>query len=407
MRTLERAPLRRHILAFGSYLTYIFVALIGYAVMNIRHTSGSSWALGDWLINYSGGFVRRGLLGEVILFAASYIHLSPIYLVMLLQLGCYGVILVTVWTLLRGSQWPIWLIALVVSPATLAFPIVDSQAGFRKEIIYFAAMSGLLLMLRRRTQKTWILSSYLSIVIIISTMSHEALVCFLPYYLAALTLGLRDFARAIKSFIVPAVLAVIVGYSMLVHPGNATTASEICESVQESVKRPTLDLCSGAINAIGDDRRIARERVIQIDCSAAVFRLYALLSLLSLLPIAIGAVDLWRNSKCREEILVVMAAFCLSLPASLILFVYADDWGRWIYIHIFSISLLLFFLECQRTDYLGLNATSVHKLTSLRLVLLALYAITWNLPHIPTYTFHSGYLGLYRHFEEFRSKPNH
>ena len=400
----DRIPFRRYPLVLGCYLTYIFVALFGYAVMNIRHTSGSSWALGDWLINYSGGFVRRGLLGEIVLLVAKYIHLSPVYLVTFLQLGCYGVILVTVWTLLRTSQWPIWLIALVVSPATLAFPIVDSQAGFRKEIIYFAALAGLLFMFSRGWQRTWLLSLYLSIVILISAMSHEALLCFLPYYLAALTLGLRDFALAIKSFIVPAVIAVIVGYAMSGHPGNATAASKICESVRESVQRPGFDLCSGAISAIGDDRRTARKRVIQTDCSAVVFRLYALLSLLALLPIVIGVVDLWRQSKCRKPVIVVMTAFCLSVPASLILFIYAEDWGRWIYIHIFSLSLLLFFLESQRTVRQSSDATYAHKITSLRLVLLALYATTWNLPHVPTYKFHSGYIGLFRHFEEFRAK---
>ena len=46
----------------------IFFSLISiYAVLNIFHSSISfDWTFEDWLINYEGGFVRRGLSGEII-----------------------------------------------------------------------------------------------------------------------------------------------------------------------------------------------------------------------------------------------------------------------------------------------------------------------------------------------------
>ena len=46
----------------------IFFSLISiYAILNIFHSSISfDWTFEDWLINYEGGFVRRGLSGEII-----------------------------------------------------------------------------------------------------------------------------------------------------------------------------------------------------------------------------------------------------------------------------------------------------------------------------------------------------
>ena len=41
----------------------------------------NSWTVGEWLISYAGGFVRRGLPGELIHFISTQYSLSPILLV--------------------------------------------------------------------------------------------------------------------------------------------------------------------------------------------------------------------------------------------------------------------------------------------------------------------------------------
>ena len=43
----------------------------------------NSWTVGEWLISYAGGFVRRGLPGEIIHFISSKYLISPILLVWL------------------------------------------------------------------------------------------------------------------------------------------------------------------------------------------------------------------------------------------------------------------------------------------------------------------------------------
>ncbi len=41
----------------------------------------NSWTVGEWLISYAGGFVRRGLPGEIIHFISNKYYFSPIYIV--------------------------------------------------------------------------------------------------------------------------------------------------------------------------------------------------------------------------------------------------------------------------------------------------------------------------------------
>jgi len=41
----------------------------------------NSWTVGEWLISYAGGFVRRGLPGELIHFISTQYSLGPIFIV--------------------------------------------------------------------------------------------------------------------------------------------------------------------------------------------------------------------------------------------------------------------------------------------------------------------------------------
>ena len=49
------------------FLFYIiFLIVFGISFLYNKHDIGNDSSISDWFINYSGGFVRRGLTGEVI-----------------------------------------------------------------------------------------------------------------------------------------------------------------------------------------------------------------------------------------------------------------------------------------------------------------------------------------------------
>ena len=50
------------------YLFYILILIFfGIFILYSKHNVGNDSSLSDWLINYSGGFVRRGLTGQVVI----------------------------------------------------------------------------------------------------------------------------------------------------------------------------------------------------------------------------------------------------------------------------------------------------------------------------------------------------
>ena len=116
------------------FITTIAGALSGYVEHN-------SWKMGDWLINYQGGMVRRGLLGEM-LYQLSYLtHINPGLYATMLQVFFYGVFLFFSYALLRQQRSLLPYAFLIFSPFIFTFQINDLQGGFRKEIIYLALLA--------------------------------------------------------------------------------------------------------------------------------------------------------------------------------------------------------------------------------------------------------------------------
>ena len=52
-----------------------------------------SWNIGEWLINYQGGFIRRGLIGEGIYILCNVIKISPIFVIWLISISSYYLLL--------------------------------------------------------------------------------------------------------------------------------------------------------------------------------------------------------------------------------------------------------------------------------------------------------------------------
>ena len=74
-----------------NFLLFIFCLLIiiGGLLNTLSNKTylDDSWTIGEWLINYQGGFVRRGLLGEAIYLLCNVIKISPIYVIWLISIS--------------------------------------------------------------------------------------------------------------------------------------------------------------------------------------------------------------------------------------------------------------------------------------------------------------------------------
>jgi len=362
--------------------------LIGHEIHNLRVADGMT--LGDWLINYTGGFVRRGLSGEIFLLVGHWLHIAPQNLVPLPQLFLYGTIFSSVWKLTRGSDWSIWEIAIVFSPATLAFPVFRASAGFRKEELFFATLAVLILLMLRET-RAWRLSLFLTFTCTAIVLSHEAMLIYFPYLFAALAMRPGELARAVRIAVAPAIASVIAAIFCITHPGTQPQAITICSSLGYTMSDP---LCIGGISMLAQNIHQVHREIIAATSNPEI-RVYPVLYALALLPAVLGLIQLAATKRLQYQVTVLIACAGLAMAGSGVLFYYAFDWGRWIMIHVFSLMLILLYIDQQRRALDPPAQTALRPKSVFTAIVLIGYLTTWNLPFFIAPV--GGYLGIARH----------
>jgi hypothetical protein len=372
------------------YLTGIFVLTI-WRASDVR-VSRVRWTIGDWLINYEGGFVRRGFAGEVFLYAGRVLHISPVNLALLASLLCYAIMFFAVWKLLQVPNWNPWITALVISPVTLSFGILNIGGWGRKEILYLAGLGVLLLMLLRPKLKDWFLIATMTLICPLMVLCHEPLICFFPYYLGALVIARHSVRSAMKLALLPILFSGVALMLVVHHPGDATTAAKICDSLGELKKHA----CGGAIDYLATTKESAKALVTEDIHAYHYYTLYPIWTIAGSIPLVMAFASLWRYSQTRFALRTLAITTVISCAASTVLFLYAVDWGRWIYIHVFSIFLILLFIDHRRQESQP-SMRDAAQPSKWRLiwvgVALFFYATSWSMPNIPDQVEGFGYLG--------------
>ena len=95
----------------------------------------SPWQYGDWLINYQGGFIRRGLIGE--LFYSIY-KLTNIKLDLIIFTSVILFYLLFSLILIKSSRYFVKSkldYLLFLSPGFFLYPVMNSEIIGRKDII--------------------------------------------------------------------------------------------------------------------------------------------------------------------------------------------------------------------------------------------------------------------------------
>jgi len=341
------------------FVAYVFLLYFVYCYACEINIGGDAWKTGDWLINYEGGWVRRGLIGQV-LYEISGFGVSLVWVAFLLQTLIYlstaHFVLKIFFSTRREISWLLFLF----SPAFIfLFPFYDIQGGFRKEIIVFLAFCLLAVgLMHGGFNKKYLVSSLF--LYAIAVFSHELAASCIIFFVHLLfehtrsDANLRSIGRVyITGFIIVAVAGLLFSF---IFPGTIDTADKICESLQH--RGLTSDICSGAIKALGVDSSSGWKQVMARIQHYAF--LYPPLFVLAMIPLSLT--DWWSR-----RLPVLLVGFVFVAP----LFLVAKDWGRWIHVYFSMISVLLL---CDSSNI----KTRIYKLPLIGVII---YAGVWSIPH--------------------------
>lgn len=389
---------------FGLYLTFVGVYSIWIGAFMAREID--SWIIADWLINYSGGFVRRGFTGAVVMLLHRATGFPLQWIVFAMEASVFVVFLASVYQLTRGIRWSYLMMAVLVSPATLAFTVLGGhEAGLRKEVLLFAALAITICVLVWGRWKDWQVSALLSIFLVVLALSHEGLLVAVPYFFAAVAIQTKSLRRAVGICAVPFVLCGIACAAVILHHGDRATAETICSSVGGTLGtararafHPLGGLCGGAIYWLQLDLAQGRELIAPAIQQWKLARLFEVIAIPTFAPVVALMVLFYRRDRLQYEVTVAAGCAFLSLAGMGVLFYVGIDWGRWLHIEVVSLMLLLLMMDRKANANPAQTRPAKHYSLGNRVLAtlaLFLYATAWTLPGVGNEGETPGYLAVF------------
>ena len=346
----------------------VLIAAYLFLVIGVQRLAESSaWVTGDWLINYSDGFIRRGLIGEIgrqLHYAAG---IDPVWIVVICKACCYAVLCATLLILARRRTTSVAEIVILLSPALLPFEINDPLGSGRKEVFLLAVFVLYVVAdefqrgTRQPSTKQWRFW-YLLLSLPILTLIHEGLFFFFPFFFLYAWLTHDDARGEALGFGVPYVVSIGAMALSWAFRGSSGIATAMCSSLTSMALNP--EICKGATAAL--------ERY-DVRIGVGDMQRYLVLAILTFGPL------LWYSAEAisaprRRRFLTGIALACLSTAP---LYVVSEDWGRWLHVT----GMLVFMTALARKD------VNVH-LPARRpafavpvFAAIAIFAFSWQLPH--------------------------
>jgi hypothetical protein len=317
-------------------LSIIYIPLFKYYV-DLNNNGGHTFMTADWLINYNHGFIKRGLMGSVFISISrdKEILLDVISFTLIL---IYLLIFYLINNTYHSRRQNFISLVLIFSPATFLFPIYDSQGSFRKEIL--GLLSVLILSGFIKSTKKNMIKFLSAFTYLIAIFSHSVNVFFITTIFAILYKFYKS--RKIFDYLLFTVPLFLYLSMYLIFSSSEQQLYLIRDNLCNDLWIIGLDnLCGfGSFDFLVWDIN-ANYLIVQnyiINENRSQYILYFGLFIISFIPYLN---DRYAIKNFGYYFLISVSFFPL--------FIYALDWGRWLYL--ISLCCLVFYLLSDKSVY--------------------------------------------------------
>lgn len=381
---------------FKNYL--LFILFFCSIQLFWKHEGGTDSTISEWLINYQGGFVRRGFLGEFFFQIAIYFQIKIRLVILIFQILIYSSYLYLLWKYINQIKKNFLIILSIFSPLLIVYHLAEVETLARKEVLIFIHFLILLIFFEHKKNQT----IYLSLSFPILLLIWEPIIFFSGFYLIIILMGLsiRSFLDIFNRIVLPAIPSIIVFNIILFNNYSIADQDIMCSNLQKFVgERCYMSL--GYVTSSIFDNYMSLLKDIKI---SHLIR-YSVALLVGFFPLILILLNLKKTNRIKNNFISKIKITKLFLLASfpvLNLFLMGLDWGRWCNIFYFYSLTTIFYLIIKKYYFLDLNYINKYlsknftkkKIKNFSIVLFVIFSFTWNLK--ATFKEDIGSLPIYR-----------
>jgi hypothetical protein len=332
---------------FKIYLITLFT--FAFFFLFEKYDNKVEWTISEWLINYQGGFTRRGLLGEIIFQFSKIFSVTVREMIFIFQVVTYVIFYSLLYKFIRDINKSLLLVFAIFSPLFVIYPIAEVEVLARKEIFVFISF---LIVGNIFGQKTIKNKHFLffSLILFTVTLIWEGIIFYIPFFIIIPII--KNNFNFDKIFLIRIILSVlptlIIFYFIIFFKLTANEIEIMCNSVNE---------CYGAMSYMNNS---LKSNIAEVTSKFELIYLirYILIFLIGFYPLLL----IIKNSKFKVNSLITdkncLSVFFILLLPNILFFYVAQDWGRWINIS-YTLSLLTYIYLFKNnfiiTDYKNIN----------------------------------------------------
>ncbi len=363
---------------------FLFIYIITIFIIMKAYKAHDAWLIGDWLINYRSGFIRRGLLGEIFYHLSLTTGINPGVFVALLQGFLYFIFYLFSYFLIKELKSIYKFLPLIFSPVIFAFQINCFAGACRKEILLLSSLV-FLSYLKIKDQK-WF-DKYITFYLYfypILILSHEALAVFFPYVLLLISITNKNtFSR----FNFKIIFAICINFTsfLFVIFFSKKSYNDIY-IILKSLDYLGYHVSGGIFNYLYKPLGFGFQKVLFHVKNGYIpwYFISFILCLIALIPLRnqiFCAIDQIKKNKVLIFLVITI------LIGNIFLFLFAIDWGRWIYINFVIWFILLSVIDIKSAPFSNFNRKymfhTIKNFFSKSIIFLfwLVYELIWYLPH--------------------------
>ena len=368
---------KKNILLFLISTTAIIIIINFYFF--VTEKSLSQYA--DWLINYQGGFVRRGLIGEFFfqLYKITTIRLD--FIIFFLVSFFYIFFFKNFYEIIKNVKFNLINFLIIFAPFSFFYPVMEEKVSGRKDILFLFLLSFLCIYLKKIN---FFNQKYLIIIFsIILIFSHTGFLFFLPNFII-LFLLINNSKKLSLLFKETTLIILSILISIFIIYFNKSISYDnillICESVTNFVRSDCAS--NGYISTLSwslEYNLLLKDKLWIAD-NYNIFFLKAFI--FGFIPFVI---TLFFSKIIKHPRINIFIIFFINFILSLPLYYMGSDYGRYMNISYLSMIMIYFHSINEKiiiTDFPKINFFKKTNLNyALVVIIVFLYGFTFTIPH--------------------------
>ena len=351
------------------YFLYLLIAYIFFLNFHL-YEFPKKYVYTDWLINYEGGFVRRGLLGQIIFNISNFSNIKISLLIFYTQVITYFLYFLIFFKILIKQQNNFFWFLIIFSPILFLYPIAELEALGRKDI--FVILIFLVFSVINYSNLRNLIFIFLFL-FSISTLIHEITIFYIFHYLFIIYIKGKFIIKQKFNYFYFILIFLCIMYLLYLclYKHNFV----LIEDILASYKYKDFTSESGSFSHIKPTIENVFIKTFNNISLSSTLRIIFLICL-SLFPIFFfNQINKQYSDKYFNLKNIIITYIFLSIPQYLLIF----DWGRVIYINynfLVIIIIELFVLNIFDKDYLENKLKNLNK--KLKIIIFILVCMTFS-----------------------------